>query len=382
MNIFLPIPAIARGGVQVLRIAVKAIGRRFWRALNCWWLAAIGGQQGNVIGLGSGVTVVNPRLIRYGPGVTIGDQAELLVEPSDHPSGISIELGQNAKIGKRCQLAANPGLIRIGAHASLHSNVVLLGHVSIGRYTLLSANIFASSGNHRAFDAPDLLIRDQDLKATREGRPMKPVVVEEDCWIGWGAAIMSGVHIGRGAIVGANSVVTRDVEPYAVVAGQPAREIKRRLQFSPGPEIIAACQEHGPYLYRGFLQSLDERQAAPKNWLGHVGALAETVIVLSGEPRYTRLRLRGITLAPEVSLRIRSEDREALLRLPANVGMAFDEELLLADLRAAVEEFDEPNPRLPSARVFCMSARFLRPRAAPVSDLSPVWALQSAALLP
>lgn len=53
-----------------------------------------------------------------------------------------------------------------------------------------------------------------------------PIVIEDDVWLGTGVVIMPGVRIGRGAIVGAQSVVTRDVAPLHVVAGQPARTIR------------------------------------------------------------------------------------------------------------------------------------------------------------
>ena len=52
------------------------------------------------------------------------------------------------------------------------------------------------------------------------------VIIENDCWIGAGAIILNGVTVGEGAIVGAGSVVTKDVEPYTIVAGNPARKIK------------------------------------------------------------------------------------------------------------------------------------------------------------
>lgn len=60
-----------------------------------------------------------------------------------------------------------------------------------------------------------------------------PVVIEDDAWIGAGAVILPGVRIGRGAVVGANSVVARDVEPLTVVVGQPAR-VARALDAPPG----------------------------------------------------------------------------------------------------------------------------------------------------
>lgn len=64
-----------------------------------------------------------------------------------------------------------------------------------------------------------------DLLPTSE----ENVVIGNDVWIGYGATIMPGVKIGHGAIIGAKAVVTNDVEPYSIVAGNPARLIKKRL---------------------------------------------------------------------------------------------------------------------------------------------------------
>lgn len=60
------------------------------------------------------------------------------------------------------------------------------------------------------------------------------IIVDDDVWIGYGATIMSGVHIGQGAVVAAGAVVTKDVPPYAIVAGVPAKVIKYRFE----PDMI------------------------------------------------------------------------------------------------------------------------------------------------
>ena len=61
-----------------------------------------------------------------------------------------------------------------------------------------------------------------------KGRKLK-LVIEDDCWIGCGAIILTGVKIGRGAIIGAGSVVTKDVKPYSIVLGNPAKKIGMRF---------------------------------------------------------------------------------------------------------------------------------------------------------
>ncbi len=55
-------------------------------------------------------------------------------------------------------------------------------------------------------------------------------MVDDDVWIGYGATILSGVHIGQGAIVGANALVTKDIPPYAIAGGTPAKLIKYRFE--------------------------------------------------------------------------------------------------------------------------------------------------------
>ena len=69
---------------------------------------------------------------------------------------------------------------------------------------------------------------DRSLPVTEQGWKKEPVEIGPRTWIGMGACILPGVTIGEGAIVGAGAVVTKDVEPYAVAAGNPARVIKER----------------------------------------------------------------------------------------------------------------------------------------------------------
>ena len=59
-----------------------------------------------------------------------------------------------------------------------------------------------------------------------------PIIIEDDVWIGMNAIILSGVHIGQGAVISAGAVVTKDVEPYSIVGGNPAKLIKYRFDAS------------------------------------------------------------------------------------------------------------------------------------------------------
>lgn len=65
------------------------------------------------------------------------------------------------------------------------------------------------------------------------------IVVEEDVWIGYGATILDGVHIGRGGVVAAGAVVTKDVEPYTIVGGVPAKPVKKRFSQDVIDRLLA-----------------------------------------------------------------------------------------------------------------------------------------------
>ena len=78
--------------------------------------------------------------------------------------------------------------------------------------------------------------------------PDRPVRIDDDCWIGTNAVICPGVRVGKGAVIGANAVVTRDVPAYSVVAGAPARRIGDRLAWAPPADIEFAEPRHLPYV--------------------------------------------------------------------------------------------------------------------------------------
>ncbi|WP_298222720.1 DapH/DapD/GlmU-related protein [Flavobacterium sp.] len=146
--------------------------------------------------------------------------------------------------------------IEIKEYASVQDRCKIIGSVSIGKYSILAPDIFISSGNHNYKSAPHLTIREQDKKhagsAAAFNKVSKPVVIEEDCWIGKNVFIRQGIYVGRGAIIGTNAIVFKDIEPYTIHAGSPTEKIKDRFVFDPPTEISAFVEEQLPYFYRGF----------------------------------------------------------------------------------------------------------------------------------
>ena len=122
----------------------------------------------------------------------------------------SISIGDDVYIGYGAQFyAAHPSAIHIGSHVMFGPQVMIRG------------------GNHNTGVVGKYMF---DVK---EKRPQDdvPVSIGNDVWIGARAIILKGVHIGDGAIVGAGAVVTRDIPPYSICAGVPARVVKMR--FTP-----------------------------------------------------------------------------------------------------------------------------------------------------
>ncbi len=111
-------------------------------------------------------------------------------------------------------------------------NDVKNAHLYIGSFCSIGDNVVFLLG----IDHPTNFIstfpfrvkieKKDEMEAISKGN----IVVDDDVWIGYGATILSGVHIGQGAIVGANALVTKDIPPYAIAGGTPAKLIKYRFE--------------------------------------------------------------------------------------------------------------------------------------------------------
>lgn len=122
-------------------------------------------------------------------------------------------------LGEGCRVMAPLTLVlsqpvKIGAGVTVMNNCLMMsaGGITIDDEAMIAANVQLISNNHDPYDRPLLLC--------------KPVHVCRGAWIGAGSTILPGVTVGEYAVVGAGSVVTKDVPPYAVAVGNPAKVIK------------------------------------------------------------------------------------------------------------------------------------------------------------
>ena len=135
----------------------------------------------------------------------------------------AISLGNKVRLGRGVFLTANHGRLELGPRVALSPLVHVSadeGEITIGACTAIGPGSVLRAANH-AFARTDIPIMDQ-------GHTSGFIHIDEDVWIGANCVITADVHIGRGAIVGAGAVVTRNVAPFSIVAGVPAKVIGQR----------------------------------------------------------------------------------------------------------------------------------------------------------
>ncbi len=130
--------------------------------------------------------------------------------------------GKDVNIERRAVFASS---VELGDRSGLGIECRISGKVIIGNDVMMGPRVCCFTANH-AFDRTDIPMDQQGFS------PEKPIVIEDDVWIGANCTLLSGVHVGTGAIVAAGAVVTKDVPPYAIVGGNPAKVIKYRKQVA------------------------------------------------------------------------------------------------------------------------------------------------------
>lgn len=142
-------------------------------------------------------------------------------------SNVRIKGNCRVRMGDRVVLRSGvfisgDGTLTIGSNTCVNENTIIAvsKDISIGRNCLIAARVYILDVDHE--------YSNRLTPICMQGYRTEPVSIGDDVWIGTQTVILKGVNIGDGAIVAANSVVTRDVEPYSIVGGSPAKLIKYR----------------------------------------------------------------------------------------------------------------------------------------------------------
>ncbi len=139
--------------------------------------------------------------MKIGKGFTTGQYCR--IEAGNNSDGIeTLIIGDYVQINDRCHIAA-------------------IDNVRISANVLIASNVFISDHDHGGFNLEDLKV-----PPSKRGLISAPVIIEENVWVGENVVILKGVTIGRGSIIAASCVVTKNVPPFSLLAGVPGRIIK------------------------------------------------------------------------------------------------------------------------------------------------------------
>jgi acetyltransferase-like isoleucine patch superfamily enzyme len=151
---------------------------------------------------------------------------------STQPAGVSYGRGASTYLGTMFDVGPE-GRVTLGNYTLVHgARIICDSEVSIGDYTLISWNVVLMDSYRVPLD-PRERRKELELVPTRPLRlacaavPAQPIRIERNVWIGFDSCVLPGVTIGEGSVVGARSVVNADVPPFTVVAGNPARIIRK-----------------------------------------------------------------------------------------------------------------------------------------------------------
>lgn len=170
--------------------------------------------------VGRNCTFRHPSKMSFGNNVTIDDNT--LVDGRG-ANGQGIVIGDGAIINRNSIVQSKSGDIEIGNSVSLGANstVVSWSGIRIGDHALIAGGCYISAGR---FDFDDLTKKMSEL----DGYSTGPIVIDENVWIATRVTILDGVHIGKGSIISAGSVVTGNIPPLTVAHGNPAKAVFTR----------------------------------------------------------------------------------------------------------------------------------------------------------
>lgn len=134
-------------------------------------------------------------------------------------------LGSGSTIEDYCTINNGVGDIIVGENTLIGMGNTIIGPITIGNNVIFAQNIVASALNHEYLD-PNMPIHLQPIITGA-------ITIEDDCWIAANAVITAGVRIGKHCVIGAGAVVTKDIPPYSVAVGNPAKILKQ-FNFESG----------------------------------------------------------------------------------------------------------------------------------------------------
>lgn len=158
--------------------------------------------------------VINPMIHKKGKNAVIRSRTRMDVVPFN-----AFTIGNNSTIEDFSTVNNGLGPVVIGDHVRIGMSNVIIGPVKIGSYVIFAQNVVLSGLNHSYEDVKTPTCLQKCTTAD--------IIIEDEVWIGANAVITAGVKVGKHSVVAGGSVVTKDVPPYSVVGGNPAKILKQ-----------------------------------------------------------------------------------------------------------------------------------------------------------
>lgn len=196
------------------------------RILRGVWIKLRSGRVSGLVLAEKRVRLFYPRMIKSGSKLNLEEGCEIV--------GLSkrgVVFGKRCTVGRFASIRPTNVLVneageglRLGDNSNIgpYSWIGCSGYIEIGSNVMMGPRVSLLAENHN-FASTELPMKDQGV--TRGA-----IVIEDDCWLGANCSVLSNVRIGRGAVIATGAVVTKDVPPFSVVAGVPAKVIKTREQ--------------------------------------------------------------------------------------------------------------------------------------------------------
>jgi acetyltransferase-like isoleucine patch superfamily enzyme len=174
--------------------------------------------------VGKGVTIRQAHYIQTGKNFIAQDHCEINgLSQKGLTFGDKVTIGSYAIIRPTNLYGGEAGLgLKVGNNSSIgpYGYIGCSGYIEIGDNVMISPRVSIYSENHN--------FEDSERPMIEQGVTRSFVKIEDDCWIAANSILLAGVTVGKGSIVAAGAVVTKDVPPFSIVAGNPAQVIKSR----------------------------------------------------------------------------------------------------------------------------------------------------------
>lgn len=143
----------------------------------------------------------------------------------------------------------SPEGISLGNQVNIAQNCLIggAGGVEIGNFVMIGPNSCIVSSNHGFSKG--------GIPMLRQKQTLSPINIKDDVWLGANVVVLPGITIGQGAIIGAGSVVTKNVEPYTIVAGNPARTLKKRFSKKEIEKLLSPVSPLFKYYQKDYLET-------------------------------------------------------------------------------------------------------------------------------